>query len=143
MKSRILFAATRTSLGFSYRGLPVRQEFVRSIASATRPERSSDSSYAKPAEQLNHDITEEEKLDFDKRIAEEGKERQIRTPWHREGSEKPPVATQRSAGAMTKGMCSNDDAHLEEDLVPTDIFLRQIANHTISDAQAHPSSHNS
>lgn len=32
------------------------------------------------------------------------KERQTRTPWHREGSDVPPVAHQRSAGAVTKGM---------------------------------------
>lgn len=64
---------------------------------------SSDSSYAVPATKLNHDITAEEKQDYDKRIAEEGKKQQIRTPWHREGSEEPPVKRQRSAGAMTKG----------------------------------------
>jgi hypothetical protein len=28
---------------------------------------------------------------------------QARTPWHREGSDKPPVKRMRSAGAMTKG----------------------------------------
>ena len=31
------------------------------------------------------------------------KELQNKTPWHREGSDLPPVARQRSAGAMTKG----------------------------------------
>lgn len=31
------------------------------------------------------------------------KENQTRAPWHREGSDMPPVARQRSAGAMTKG----------------------------------------
>lgn len=34
------------------------------------------------------------------------KEKQTRTPWHREGSNIPPVARQRSAGAMTKGIVS-------------------------------------
>jgi hypothetical protein len=34
----------------------------------------------------------------------EAKELQARTPWHREGSEKPPVRRRRSAGAMTKGL---------------------------------------
>ena len=33
----------------------------------------------------------------------EAKELQARTPWHREGSDKPPVKRMRSAGAMTKG----------------------------------------
>jgi hypothetical protein len=34
----------------------------------------------------------------------EAKELQTRTPWHREGTDKPPVKRQRSAGAMTKGL---------------------------------------
>lgn len=34
---------------------------------------------------------------------EQEKEKQARAPWHREGADKPPVARQRSAGAMTKG----------------------------------------
>tara|TARA_R110002060_G_scaffold18542_8_gene25471 strand:+ start:1731 stop:1964 length:234 start_codon:yes stop_codon:yes gene_type:complete len=34
----------------------------------------------------------------------EAKELQARTPWHREGSDQPPVKRNRSAGAMTKGM---------------------------------------
>ena len=31
------------------------------------------------------------------------KEKQRKAPWHREGSDIPPVARQRSAGAMVKG----------------------------------------
>ena len=41
-------------------------------------------------------------------IAQE-KEKQTRAPWHREGSNKPPVARQRSAGAMTKGVYRGTD----------------------------------
>ena len=33
----------------------------------------------------------------------EARELQTRTPWHREGSDEPPVKRARSAGAMTKG----------------------------------------
>jgi hypothetical protein len=33
----------------------------------------------------------------------QAEERQLRTPWHREGSDKPPVRRLRSASAMTKG----------------------------------------
>jgi hypothetical protein len=33
----------------------------------------------------------------------EAKELQRRTPWHREGTDKPPVKKMRNAGAMTKG----------------------------------------
>jgi hypothetical protein len=59
-------------------------------------------SNARPASELNDNITQEEKDHFAKRLAED-KGKQIRTPWHREGSDQPPVARQRSAGAMTKG----------------------------------------
>lgn len=33
-------------------------------------------------------------------------EKQARTPWHREGSDTPPVARERSAEAITKGVCN-------------------------------------
>jgi hypothetical protein len=62
------------------------------------------SSNAIPAEELNNKISEEEQRDYDQRVAHD-KQKQIRTPWHREGSDEPPVARQRSAGAMTKGAC--------------------------------------
>lgn len=39
---------------------------------------------------------------LDDAIAQE-KEKQTRAPWHREGSNIPPVRRHRSAGAMTKG----------------------------------------
>jgi hypothetical protein len=61
-----------------------------------------DNSNARPASELNDNITQEEKDHFAKRLAED-KGKQIRTPWHREGSDVPPVARERSAGAMTKG----------------------------------------
>ncbi|KAF2471843.1 uncharacterized protein BDR25DRAFT_324943 [Lindgomyces ingoldianus] len=61
-----------------------------------------DNSNARPAAELNQNITQEEREDYEKRL-EEDKGKQIRTPWHREGSDTPPVARQRSAGAMTKG----------------------------------------
>jgi len=60
-------------------------------------------SNARPAADLNENITQEEKDHFAKKLKED-KGKQIRTPWHREGSDLPPVARQRSAGAMTKGM---------------------------------------
>ncbi|KAF2874557.1 hypothetical protein BDV95DRAFT_604725 [Massariosphaeria phaeospora] len=61
-----------------------------------------DNSNARPAIELDNNITQEEKDDFQRKLAED-KGKQIRTPWQREGSETPPVARQRSAGAMTKG----------------------------------------
>ena len=44
---------------------------------------------------------------FDDSIAQE-KDKQQRAPWHREGSNLPPVARPRSAGAMTKGRAPPD-----------------------------------
>jgi hypothetical protein len=55
-----------------------------------------------PASAVSHNVTNAERSHFD-RIEEESKEKQIRSPWMRDGSEKPPVARNRSAGAMTKG----------------------------------------
>lgn len=66
----------------------------------------SDASYAQPAEDLHQGVTKEERSHFDKAVAED-KGKQIRTPWHREGSDKPPVSRPRSAGAMTKGIYTN------------------------------------
>lgn len=48
------------------------------------------------------------KTNIHEAIAQE-KEKQTRAPWHREGSNKPPVARQRSAGAMTKGVYRGTD----------------------------------
>jgi len=39
---------------------------------------------------------------LDKAVADQ-KDKQAKAPWHREGSDMPPVARQRLAGAMTKG----------------------------------------
>lgn len=64
-----------------------------------------DNPNARPAIDLSQKITKEEEEDFQRRLAED-KGKQIRTPWHREGSEEPPVARQRQATAMTKGACS-------------------------------------
>ncbi|KAI9652721.1 MAG: hypothetical protein M1831_006614 [Alyxoria varia] len=66
---------------------------------------------------IEHNVTHEELSDFDKRVAED-KETQIRTPWHREGSEKPPVARPRSAGAMTKGKLLTTPSRLLKLVLP-------------------------
>ena len=66
------------------------------------------------------------------------KEKQTRAPWHREGSDIPPVARQRSAGAMTKGSrivaCAS---------AFTDVRLRKAINDPISPSEAHHTSHHS
>lgn len=61
-----------------------------------------DVSYAQAAKDLNQKGLDHQESQFNDAIAQE-KEKQTRTPWHREGSQVPPVKRQRSAGAMTKG----------------------------------------
>ena len=40
---------------------------------------------------------------FESNVDKQQEDKQARTPWHREGSDTPPVARQHSAGAMTQG----------------------------------------
>ena len=81
----------------------------RSFASSSRLRLQEKNQYdysspnARPAAELDHNVTKEEQNDYDRRLQESLKDKQIRHPWNREGSDKPPVARQRSAGAMTKG----------------------------------------
>lgn len=72
--------------------------------SSTRIWRKDD--YAEQAKALNQKGLDQQEAGFDNQIdgaIGEAKELQARTPWHREGSDKPPVKRMRSAGAMTKG----------------------------------------
>lgn len=59
-------------------------------------------SQGQPAANLSQEVTEEEKDHYD-RVVEHSKKSQMRSPWMHEGSDKPPVARMRSAGAMVKG----------------------------------------
>jgi hypothetical protein len=54
------------------------------------------------AEDLNQQGVDNEMSEFDDAVDAE-KEKQARTPWHREGADKSPVSRPRSASAMTKG----------------------------------------
>ncbi|CAO2655776.1 Nn.00g045790.m01.CDS01 [Neocucurbitaria sp. VM-36] len=74
-------------------------------------------SNARPASELNENITQEEKDHFAKKL-DEDKGKQIRTPWHREGSDTPPVARQRSAGAMTKGKLLTTPSRMLKIILP-------------------------
>lgn len=78
---------------------PLKLKEKRTSSEAAAP---TEASYSQPAATLSHNVTDVEKSHFE-RVEEESKERQMRSPWMREGSDKPPVARQRSAGAMTKG----------------------------------------
>ncbi|EUC31744.1 hypothetical protein COCVIDRAFT_41299 [Bipolaris victoriae FI3] len=74
-------------------------------------------SNARPAAELNENITQEEKDHFAQKLKED-KGKQIRTPWHREGSDTPPVARQRSAGAMTKGKLLTTPSRMLKIILP-------------------------
>ncbi|KAI4660875.1 hypothetical protein J4E81_005649 [Alternaria sp. BMP 2799] len=74
-------------------------------------------SNARPAADLNENITQEEKDHFAKKLKED-RGKQIRTPWHREGSDLPPVARQRSAGAMTKGKLLTTPSRMLKIILP-------------------------
>ena len=54
------------------------------------------------AKDLNQQGIDDALSEFDVAVAEQ-QEKQVRTPWHRQGVEVPPVRRQRSAGAMVKG----------------------------------------
>lgn len=95
----------------------------RSYVSTSRGERNSskpcdyDNANARPADDLNHNITQEEKDHFAKKLRED-KGKQIRTPWHREGSDLPPVHRQRSASAMTKGKLLTTPSRMLKMILP-------------------------
>ncbi|KAJ4381523.1 hypothetical protein N0V86_002883 [Didymella sp. IMI 355093] len=76
-----------------------------------------ENSNARPASELNNNISQEEKDDFARKLQED-RGKQIRTPWHREGSDVPPVARQRSAGAMTKGKLLTTPSRMLKIILP-------------------------
>ncbi|KAI9877948.1 MAG: hypothetical protein M1830_002392 [Pleopsidium flavum] len=74
-------------------------------------------SYAQVAKDLNQKGLDEQESQLDVAIAQE-REKQTRTPWHREGSQIPPVKRQRSAGAMTKGKLLTTPSRLLKLVLP-------------------------
>jgi hypothetical protein len=80
------------------------QSFNR-VFSSTNLQRKED--YTARAKELHQKSADEHEDDFHSQIDNamgQAKELQTRTPWHREGSDKPPVKRMRSAGAVTKGL---------------------------------------
>ena len=66
------------------------------------------------------------------------KKNQLKTPWHREGSDKPPVRRLRSASAMTKG------SFVRSLKLPSALLMisdRQVTHDTIEAAKIDPASH--
>ncbi|KAF2264702.1 DUF607-domain-containing protein [Lojkania enalia] len=88
-------------LPLQYRGF-ANTRSVQIINAKQDDKGSYENSNVRPAVELNHNVTREELSDYEKKLQEE-RGKPIRTPWHREGSDVPPVARRRSAGAMTKG----------------------------------------
>ena len=62
----------------------------------------SDTADSQPADKLSHNVTQEEK-DYYKKTADQGRARQIRTPWQREGPDTPPAEKDSSKKAMSEG----------------------------------------
>ncbi|KAL9581446.1 MAG: hypothetical protein Q9212_003894 [Teloschistes hypoglaucus] len=69
------------------------------------------------AKELHQKSNGTHESDLNTAIAQE-KEKQTRAPWHREGSNVPPVARQRSAGAMTKGKLLTTPSRLLKLIIP-------------------------
>ncbi|KIW43456.1 uncharacterized protein PV06_04557 [Exophiala oligosperma] len=70
------------------------------------------------AKDLNQQGIDEALSEFDDAVTEEGKDKQLRAPWHRQGAQEPPVRRQRSAGAMTKGKLLTTPSRLLKLVLP-------------------------
>ncbi|KAI9814642.1 MAG: hypothetical protein M1827_003198 [Pycnora praestabilis] len=88
----------------------------RALTTSQRSGRA-DVSYTEAAKDLNQKGLDQEEAQLEDSIEQE-KEKQIRTPWHREGSDVPPVDRQRSAGAMTKGKLLTTPSRLLKLILP-------------------------
>jgi calcium uniporter protein, mitochondrial len=98
------------SIAPTFRSRPPSCRFparIRFFSANTAFRKKDKDSYASQAKELNKKGQEKQedgiKSQLDDTIGE-AKELQARTPWHREGSDQPPVKRNRSAGAMTKGV---------------------------------------
>lgn len=79
-----------------------RRSVLQSYTDSSLRNRIRHASYEQQAKALNQKGVDKQLDDHDARIAED-QEKQRQAPWHREGSDRAPVNTQRQAGAMTKG----------------------------------------
>jgi hypothetical protein len=107
------FQLTRTSTLSSSAAPRTLSQFTRSYnlsdyrGSTTRyfsfTKRRLATNHEETAKSLNQKGLDAQESEFNDAAIAEAKEKQTRTPWHREGSNLPPVRRLRSAGAMTKG----------------------------------------
>lgn len=109
LRQRIINTSTRN--GPAVQNLRPWLSSTRSFSTTAHLQR--EDSAAEKAKKLNQKGLDEQEKElkqddgFDSQIDNaigEQRELQRRTPWHREGSDKPPVRRRRSAGAMTKGV---------------------------------------
>ncbi|KAE9976237.1 hypothetical protein EG328_002716 [Venturia inaequalis] len=115
--TRATRTGTRVSLIQSRLFAPQSSTRLFGVTPRRKIDTTSDATYSKPAGDLHQDISKEEISHYDKRVAEDTS-KQIRTPWMREGSDRPPVTTQRSAGAMTKGKLLTTPSRMLKLIVP-------------------------
>ncbi len=107
---------------------------VRGFAASRQP--FAESGYVQAAKDLNQKGLDDQESQLSDAISRE-KEKQMRTPWHREGSNIPPVERQRSAGAMTKGSSINSDYKALANSID-----RQTVDDTFAASQTHITSDN-
>lgn len=98
---------------------------------ATSRQHFAESGYVQAAKDLNQKGLDEQESQLNDAISQE-KEKQTKTPWHRDGSDTPPVERQRSAGAMTKGSSSESGGKLLANCVD-----RQTTDDSFAASKAH------
>ncbi|KAL9121489.1 MAG: hypothetical protein Q9187_001955 [Circinaria calcarea] len=88
--------------------------------SSTTTRHSANENYAQAARELNQKGLDQQESQVGEAISQEKqeKEKQARTPWHRQGSDVPPVARPRSASAMTKGKLLTTPSRLLKLILP-------------------------
>ena len=146
-RSRPQASATLTSSNPLISRYPVR---IFSISRAKWKE-----DYASQAKALNQKSLDEHEEGFNNQIDNaigEAEELQARTPWHREGSDRPPVKRMRSASAMTKGiylflslqlpLLSPPYQYKSTHNTKTDNLNRQTPDNPLTPPQTHSPSHN-
>jgi hypothetical protein len=110
----------------SFQSYQIRRPFaVSSINRFPRPRAPNDgkqnpaASYSQPASKVSQNVLPDEKEHFE-RIERESelKAKQLASPWTREGSDVPPVARPRSAGAMTKGKLLTTPSRMLKFILP-------------------------
>lgn len=107
---------------------------VRCFSSFKKPPKESpeDKKYKAQIKELNkkgQDLEENKSIETNQIDDKIGiaKEKQARTPWHREGLESPPVRKSRSTGAMAKGILSIISSPRQRQRVNT--YPRQAFDH--------------